>query len=219
MTTNDYMTRGGGAAAYCARRTARRIPPGTGRRWLDRALGAALAPGATAALVRRIAEAAGGAARVLDVGCGAASPMLAAGVRAIGIDTRPAAAKSHARGAPAAAASAIALPFASGAFDLVWSCGLLHHLDDADAERATSEMLRVTAKGGRTIVFDGVWPSPAWRRPLAALIRAGDRGRHMRCEAALRTLLPEARSWRCARFNYAATGLEGLWCERRKGEA
>ena len=207
---------GGGGVTPCAERMAHRIPPLSGGGWLDRTIGAALAPGAAAVLARRIAEAAGDAALVLDVGCGASSPMIAAGVRAIGIDIRPAAAKAHARSAPAAAADATALPFADAAFDLVWSCGLLHHLDDDAAAAAISEMLRVTAPGGRTIVFDGVWPAPAWRRPLAALIRAADRGRHMRTETALAALLPAGRGWRRERIRYAATGLEGLWCERLK---
>lgn len=195
------------------------VPTSYGRRWLDRAIGAALAPGAVGELARRVADAVASAERVLDVGCGADSPMLAAGVRAFGIDLRAAAAKVHARSAPAAAADAAALPFADGAFDLVWSCGLLHHLDDDAAAAAIAEMARVTAPGGRTIVFDGVWPAPAWRKPLAALIRAADRGRHMRTEAALGALLAETDGWRRARIRYAATGLEGLWCERRKEAA
>jgi SAM-dependent methyltransferase len=212
-----FMKVGAEGGGVWAQPCARRKTWPSARRLIDRVLGAALAPGAATWLIPEIRAAAGHARQVLDVGCGADSPVRAAGLRPLGIDLRPdAAAAHHAGGAPAAAASAAALPFAADAFDLVWSLGLLHHLDDATALRAVAEMARVTAPGGRTIVFDGVLPEPAWRRPLAALIRHADRGRWMRREAALRALLPAADGWTHRRLAYAWTGLEGLWCVRVK---
>jgi SAM-dependent methyltransferase len=149
----------------------------------------------------------------VDVGCGPQSWLFRVGLQPIGVDVSLSYLHEYAqRGAEAVAASAAALPLAAASCDGVWSVGLLHHLPDALAAAAVREMVRVCRPGGYVAIFDAVLPDPRWRRPLAYLIRRGDRGRFMRQEGALRALLPATTAWRCERFTYAATGLEGLLC-------
>ena len=188
-----------------------------------------LAPGAEAALRAQLAAQLGDwvpTGPALDVGCGDASLLSSMGLAPIwgvdrahdrlrAFDASGAAHRMADQTTHAICADATALPFADGSFGLSFCCGLLHHLDDAAAGRALAEMLRVTAPGGRLLVFDGVWPQSWLRRPLATLLRAADRGRHMRSEAALRALLGSAcpgLRWHEKRFEYASTGLEGLSC-------
>jgi SAM-dependent methyltransferase len=140
----------------------------------------------------------------LDVGCGFRSYLPTEG--GIGVDLD----EARVRASRGVAANACALPFADGCFAGVLSVGLLHHLPDAAARQAIAEMLRVSA--GRVVVFDGVRPQSALARPLAALVRAMDRGRHMRLEAEVKALFGACAPWRFERVTYARTGLEGLWC-------
>lgn len=180
-----------------------------------------LAPGAAADLCGRLrhwlddAQPHGWA---LDVGCGPAALLAQAGYRrVIGVDTSwERAAAVQRTGGVVVTATAAALPFADGEFDIVWSGGLLHHLRDDEARTAIGEILRVTRAGGRTAIFDSVRPEPAWRRPLAWAVRRLDRGRYVRTQAALEALLPERQAWICERFTYTRNGLEGLWCAYRK---
>ena len=177
---------------------------------------AVLAPGAEAAIVRRIEQVLQQlppAKRLVDVGCGPQSWLFHLGLQPVGVDVSLSYLREYTqRGASAVAASAAALPLAGQSCDAVWSVGLLHHLPDALAVTALREMLRVCRPGGYVAVFDAVLPHSAWRRPLASLIRRGDRGRFMRSQPALRQLFPGADAWHCERFTYAATGLEGLLC-------
>lgn len=153
------------------------------------------------------------ARRALDVGCGLASSLQLLDIRPVLLDVQIGLARAcGAKGGVAVCGTATALPFADGAFDLVWSCGLLHHLDDEAATQAVAEMQRVRARQGSLIIFDAVLPRQPARRPLAMLIRAIDRGRWMRRQAALERLLATpAGPWSSiTRLTYAATGLEGL---------
>ena len=171
---------------------------------------AVLACGAARFLNRRIAALAG-AGNHLDVGCGPRSCLSATGIRPIGIDISQHRVSAYARdGLNAMVGSATALPFPDRFFDGVWSFGLLHHLNDIEARRAIGEMLRVTRKGGRTVVFDGILPDNPLRHPLAGLIRHFDRGRELRSSAKLRDLLGSR--WDIEHVTYSYTGLEGLLC-------
>ena len=155
--------------------------------------------------------------KCLDVGCGPESWLRRADLQPIGVDVSPDfVAEFRRRGGHAVVGCATALPFADGAFDSVWSCGLLHHLPDDAARRAVAEMQRVTRAGGCTVVFDAVLPRAVWRRPVAALLRRMDRGRWMRTEAALTALLAADGAWKCERLTYSLTGLEGLLATFRK---
>jgi SAM-dependent methyltransferase len=151
-------------------------------------------------------------APILDAGCGFSSPLALIGRQPVGIDRSEH--RLRERDAPGVAADAALLPFTDGAFAAAFSFGLLHHLGHEAARRAIGEMRRVVGDRGPVAIFDGVTPERRRERPAAALIRALDRGRHMRSEALLRALFDERQGWTFARVTYAATGLEVLWCIR-----
>ena len=154
-----------------------------------------------------------GQGRWLDVGCGprhigATRSPLPAG-QLVGVDLAPPLAPRLINGWLPACASADLLPFPDQIFDGVFCFGLLHHLDERQALMALAEMRRVLRPGGVALVFDAVTPRSALRRPLAALLRALDRGRYMRPESALHDLLGEKGFRPGPRMTYAWTGLEG----------
>lgn len=177
-----------------------------------------LAPGGTryvAQRLRTVASHVGHGGPWLDVGAGSRSRLDVPGRRPIVVDISAAHARAaHAEGARAVVASADALPFADDSFAVVACIGLLHHLPDATAASALRELVRVSASDGRVVVFDAVLPERSWVRPIAALIRALDRGGWMRREPALATLLPEGDGWSLTRMTYAATGLEAVLATR-----
>lgn len=173
-----------------------------------------LAPGADGTLSRwlaRNARVAPGRTLVLDVGAGDCPRLFVTGTRTVALDVdRVGLLAARRSGALVVQASADRLPFVDEAFGATATVGVLHHLPDAAATAAVTEMARVTARGGAVLVVDAVWPDPAWRRPLAWLIRRLDRGGWMRRETAVRQLLTPALDWRAERRRYAATGLEAL---------
>jgi SAM-dependent methyltransferase len=182
---------------------------------LDRLTQTVLAPGATAHLMSKVGElmtAVRPAGLILDVGCGYTSPLAALGRTPVVVDLDEA--RVRLQGGRAVAADAVALPFADGVFAAAFSFGLLHHLDDGAARNAIGEMRRVVRPDGLIAIFDGVLPIRSRAKPAAALIRAFDRGSHMRTQAALRVLFDDPAMWSFDRVTYAATGLEGLWCVR-----
>ena len=166
-----------------------------------------LAPGAAASirdLVRRWIADHPTRGRYLDVGCGPRSRLADAGVDAIGVDLHP---------GWGITASATRLPFASSAFQSVWSVGLLHHLPDPAAHKALAEMSRVTEPHGYMVVFDGVLPEE--RRPLAWLVRRLDHGTKFRRQREHLELLAPFGTWQYDRITYARTGLEGVFAWTR----
>lgn len=192
-------------------------------RWPRRALGTlwaaaqwVLAPGYRLLLVRALRTHfdCSRPGRWLDVGCGGRS--LAAGVLPgwlVGLDCNQAILPHG-----AVCGSADALPFAAESFDGVVCFGLLHHLDDSTAPHALAEMRRVARAGAPILVFDAVRPRAPWRRPLAAWLRALDRGRHVRPEPQLRRLLADAAYTASPAVTYAWTGLEGGFATACGGE-
>jgi ubiquinone/menaquinone biosynthesis C-methylase UbiE len=109
---------------------------------------------------------------VLDIGCGPGQIVLdylhgrretSAGVRGVGVDLSLAMLlEARRKGLTAVAvANASALPFADGAFDLVFCNSVLHHM--SDPERDLAEMARCVSRGGRLLVRD-------LRRPPRALV-------------------------------------------------
>lgn len=159
----------------------------------------------------------------LDVGCGDASMLTRLGIGpVIGLDIAhdrliafAHAAQRTATDDVALHADATRLPLREGSVGLAFCCGLLHHLPDAAVLQTLDEMTRVLAPGGRIVVFDAVLPECPAFRPLAAAIRTMDRGRFMRSQSTLQTLIHTAQpklDWQMQRVSYAGSGLEGLWC-------
>lgn len=191
--------------------------------WLDtplfyRLTQRVLAPGAKDYILNKLyplLPTAAHAGRLLDVGCGPVSTLRRMVAGAVALDLNPSYALPSVTRGPNIVATACRLPFADNAFDLVWSGGLLHHLNEGDVRAALAEMQRVTRRGGRVVVFDAVLPTSAWQSPMAYAIRKVGRGNHMRSEAALRELLPDSR-WKCERIVYSRTGLEGVFAMTHK---
>jgi ubiquinone/menaquinone biosynthesis C-methylase UbiE len=154
-----------------------------------------------------------GAGRWLDVGCGPRSGIARTlPGTLVGIDHAAELLRETQRdGVLCVCASATALPFTAESFDGVVCFGLLHHLNDAEGDAALAEMRRVTRAGGVVLVFDNVSPRSTAQRPLAALLRALDRGRHIRDENALHRLLDRNGFNPGPRLTYSWTGLEGRW--------
>ena len=108
-----------------------------------------------------------GIGRWLDVGCGPRSQI--AGTlpgTVVGIDcAADMLLETQHDGVVGVCASATALPFAGESFDGVVSFGLLHHLSDADADKALAEMRRVVRPAGTILLLDNVSPTSNARRP------------------------------------------------------
>ncbi len=150
---------------------------------------------------------------LLDVGCGPSSWLWQQDRHPIGLDLNFSYTEAfRAKGAKCVTGSAESLPFLSYAFDGVWSFGLLHHLTDSIAKNAIKEICRVTCPGGYCVIFDAVLPEPAWRRPVPWLIRNIDRGRNMRTQREIESLLTRRMDWNFERIKYSLYGLEGIFC-------
>jgi SAM-dependent methyltransferase len=108
--------------------------------------------------------------RALELGCGHGGEMAylaGRGATVVGLDLSPrrlSAARSILPGAAVLLADAERLPFADGAFSLVYGNSILVHLDRA---RAFSEMRRVLEPRGTAVFFE-----PLDRHPLLRVFRA-----------------------------------------------
>ena len=130
---------------------------------------------------------------VLDIGCGvgASVPHLPANVRYVGLDIDPdyiasARSKHGGRGRFLCADVADVMPEDLGRFDRAFSFGVLHHLDDAAAQRFFGLAKACLRRGGRFVTLD-----PCLRpddHPVARYLISQDRGRHVRTEAGYRAL-------------------------------
>jgi malonyl-CoA O-methyltransferase len=104
------------------------------------------------ALVRRMTPPLAGL-RLLDAGCGTGRRMREAGASlAAGVDATPEMLAAAETGAGLAAADVRALPFAAGAFDVVWCRLVVGHLPSVDT--AYAELARVCLPGGTVVVTD-----------------------------------------------------------------
>lgn len=97
---------------------------------------------------------------VLEVGCGTYLPGDYFTGKYVGIDIN----KKYIRKARAegkgffGVADAAALPFGSKTFDLIFTLGVLHHLDVSSRINMLSEMWRVCKTGGCLLLVDGLVP-------------------------------------------------------------
>jgi SAM-dependent methyltransferase len=128
--------------------------------WVYRAARTLLSPGADASFARITAELKERFALcppALDVGCGPASTLPAAGLEPVDVDLSARYAREFSTGGlQSVIESAECLPFRDGEFATVWSIGLLHHLADEAARVAVGEMRRVCAPGGSVVILDPV---------------------------------------------------------------
>ncbi len=170
------------------------------------------APGAEKLLTKALSELSASlptAGKILDVGCGPSSWLWKVGRKPIGFDL------SHSyttvfsqSGNVAVTGSCFNLPFIDNSFAGVWCIGVLHHLSDTEVRHSVGEMLRVCRPGGHVVILDAVLPEPLWKRPVAAIIRRLDRGKYMRTENRLKSLMPEQLRFQSKRYTYTYTGLE-----------
>jgi SAM-dependent methyltransferase len=184
--------------------------------WVYRLQGALLAPGYQAKLTentQKLLKRLPHAQLILDVGCGPSSNISKSGISPIGLDlswfyVREYIKEKH----RAVVASAELIPFSSQSFDGIWSIGLFHHLPKPLATATIAELIRICKPGGYIVIFAAVLPRSVWRRPLATLLRRLDRGRYMRSQEEVESLLSLREKWSIERQVYSYTGLEWLIC-------
>ena len=121
--------------------------------------------------------------RILDLGCGPGELVgYLGGARYLGIDISEAyiarARRVYGHRAEFRVSDVTALDDDLGEFDLAVAFGLVHHLDNAGAERFFSAVALALRPGGRLVTVDPVLaPGERW---LARFVIAHDRGRHVR---------------------------------------
>jgi ubiquinone/menaquinone biosynthesis C-methylase UbiE len=98
---------------------------------------------------------------VLDVGCGTGLFGDCFSSEYTGIDINQEYIKKAGtkRGGVYLVADATRLPFETGTFDLVFTLGVLHHLDVQNQDNMLKEMWRVCKAGGHILIMDGLVPS------------------------------------------------------------
>ena len=109
-----------------------------------------------------------GSSLVLDLGCGLgrqSAEMARRGHRVIGVDASHGLLRfARSAGVPVAAANAVRLPFADGTFSVVYTIGVLHHLDSPNMQlRACNEVARVLKPGGRFLIHESNIRNPLFR--------------------------------------------------------
>lgn len=127
--------------------------------------------------------------RVLDIGCGPADILgrLPADIDYCGFDTEPRyieeARRRHGdRGTFFVRAVTPDAIDDLGTFDVVMSLGVLHHLNDHDAETVVASAAKVLRPAGRLITLDVAYVEG--QNPVARLLLKLDRGRYVRTPAA-----------------------------------
>lgn len=121
---------------------------------------------------------------VLEVGCGTGLTKDCFAGDYTGVDINPEYIRlvSGRGGGIFLVADATSLPFGPETYDLVFTVGVLHHLDQQGRAMMLSEMARVCRSGGHILIADGLVPSNRLNLIGYALAKL-DRGRYkMRIE-------------------------------------
>lgn len=139
--------------------------------------------------------------RVLDIGCGTADILEhLPEVHYTGIDLNPeyiASARARYEGQGEFVCAAVSQELVSRftGFDLVMATGLLHHLDDGEADALFAMARAALSAGGRLVTLDGVFVER--QNVIERWMVSRDRGRHVRTDEAYlklaRKWFPEAR--------------------------
>jgi SAM-dependent methyltransferase len=122
--------------------------------------------------------------RVLDIGCGTADILdqLPHDIEYHGYDVDPAyiaaARKRYGHRGCFEIRSVSSQVAEGGTFDLVMALGVVHHLGDALAHALFATAAKALRPGGRVITLDGAYVEG--QHPIARLLLAFDRGRHVR---------------------------------------
>ena len=103
------------------------------------------------------ADAARGADRALDAGCGTGSMAGVLPGRTFGVDAFPPA-LPFVTGETVSGGNLLALPFAEGSFETVGCFDVLYHRKVADLDRAIGELYRVCRPGGVIVITDSAGP-------------------------------------------------------------
>lgn len=134
-------------------------------------------------------------ARVLDLGCGPADILSAlSDVEYVGVDISPEyidAAKERygSRGHFVCASAVDYVVTQAGSFDIVLANGVLHHLDDQEADGLLRVARQALKPGGRFVSLDGCFtPNQSW---VVRWILNNDRGRFVRRQAEYERLAAE----------------------------
>lgn len=118
---------------------------------------------------------------VLDQGCGTGEYALLFGKKYTGIDNNPRDIKFAQNNYPGHffCGSATEIPFKSESFNIVFTVGLHHHLNDKEARQAIKESFRVLKRNGKLVIVDAMYP----KNPLNIIglfLRKIDRGKYVR---------------------------------------
>ncbi|HEY3250910.1 MAG TPA: class I SAM-dependent methyltransferase, partial [Ignavibacteria bacterium] len=132
------------------------------------------------------------AGKILDQGCGTGEYSLLFGERYTGLDFNKDYIEHARKKYPGIFIHGSAVSMDSlidNSFDVVYSVGLYHHLQNDEAKKAIEETLRVTKKGGRILIIDAMLP----KNPLniiGFILRKMDRGGNVRKVEDTLKLLP-----------------------------
>jgi SAM-dependent methyltransferase len=142
-------------------------------------------------LERTVLRGLGAGARILDLGCGDGShmPLLESGGFVVGLDVSLPSLRRAFRFGPVSAGAGEYLPFAQGAFDLVYVSHTLHHA--MDHRRVLSEIHRVLKPGGVVFLLETCEDSPLMR--LARTVRPQWESVPVRCRFRFSELLNDVR--------------------------
>jgi cyclopropane fatty-acyl-phospholipid synthase-like methyltransferase len=123
--------------------------------------------------------------RILDIGCGPADLLadIPYDVEYHGFDTEPkyieaAKLRYKDRGTFRVQAVAPGAVEGIGNFDLAVATGVVHHLDDSEADSLFAGAAKILRPGARLVTLDGVYVEH--QNPIAKLLLKLDRGRHVR---------------------------------------